>query len=585
VQATGGIFRGVMLAGVVLSVCVPGNASGQLARRTSNEKLLALAPIPGDGVDTAFAVAVGDALRDRLISRYRMRIGIIPSSTICEALEASGFDCKKPLPASNASALARFLQATTYMVNWLDKVGDSLQLRMRLVDAAGSGLAGWERVRVPASATAEDVGRAAGDALENQLRAAEFARDCTERRQHGDPKGALDRANKAFALYPNQPAAAMCVAYAFELQKAPIDSIVSALRRAVTGDSLNGNAWEELGRRLREAGDTTGALDAFYNQLKAEPADGRLRLGVAAGFTARKDYAKAVEVLDEGLAMNPGDMPMLQLKERACLDGGLWKCGLEALQAEYDLDPKLASDTVFFQKTFGAAQSVPDTAAMERWSRLAVEKFPEYVPAWRARAATLKLVSDRTGAIDAYQHIVALDSSQVGSALAVAQYMFDSTLVIDTVMPLDTARLLEGERMLDLVVEQSARDTATLMAVAGMFYNPASKITQMQIKPALPLAARFLEKALRADVRGALRGPANFFLGLAYAFQLFEGLETLDKTKSCDLVQTKIDLAVRADSALTVGRSISPATADRLLPYLAKLQHDLPTYKVAWKCP
>jgi tetratricopeptide (TPR) repeat protein len=569
---------------VTLGVLLPAGAAGQLARPRSNERLLVLAPLPGPSVDTAFAVAAGAAIRDRMGQRYRLRVGIIPTTVICEALEASGFSCLVPLPPENAPPLARFLQATAFMVGWLDRGDDSLRLRLRLVDAAGSGLSGWETVRAPGSLTAEDFGRLAADQLENQLRAAEHARDCSERRQRGDAKGAADRAGRAFALYPNHPAAAMCLAYAFEVQQLPIDSIVGVLRRAVTGDSLNGNAWEELGRRLRDLGDERAALDAFYNQLLAEPTNQRLRIGVIAGLAAQGDYARAVEVADVGLALSPGDQDLLRLKERACLDGSLWQCGLDALEAQYDLDQALGSDTIFFQKTFGAAQSIPDTAAMLRWSQRGIEQFPNWVPSWRARAATLKQVDERAGAIDAYQRIVALDSTQIGSALAAAQMLLDSTLVIDTAVPLDTARLVQAERLLHLVGAQTA-DTATAMALAGLFYNPAAKIAQLQMRPHLPIAVRYLEAALRYDYRRALQRPANFFLGLAYAFQLFEGLETLDQTKSCDVLAVKIDQADRGFTALTAGRDMSPVTADRLLPYLTRLRQDLPKYKAAWNCP
>jgi tetratricopeptide (TPR) repeat protein len=570
----------VVAAGLIL----PASAAGQLARRASSERLLVLAPLPGPSVDTAFAIATGAGMRDRMVTRYRMRVGIIPTTTICEALEASGFNCQLPLPPENALALTRFLQATAYMVGWLDREGDSLRLQLRLVDAAGSGLSGWETVRAPGTMTAEDLGRLAAEGLDNQLRAAEHARDCSDRRQRGDGKGAADRANRAFALYPNHPAAAMCLAFAYEVQQQPIDSIVYALRKAVAGDSLNGRAWQELGRRLRDQGDEKGALDAFHNQLRAEPTNLPLLVGVAAGFAAQGDYPKAVEVVDGGLAIFPSEPQLLQLKERACIDGALWHCGLEALEAQHELDTALAADTIFFQKTFGAAQSIPDTAAMLRWSARGVDRFATWVPAWRARAATLKLVDERDGAIDAYERIVALDSTQIGSALAAAQLLLDSTLIIDTAVPLDTTRLLKAERMLHLVGAQSP-DTATAMALAGLFYNPGAKIAQLQLRPHLALATRYLEAALRYDYRQALQTTANFFLGLAYLLQVGEGLETVDQTKSCELVQRKIDQAGRAHAALTIGRSISPATADRFLPYLSQLRGNLQQYKAAWKCP
>jgi tetratricopeptide (TPR) repeat protein len=574
----------VLLTVVVAGALVPLSASAQLARRTSNERLLILPVIPGAGADTAFAIATGDAMRERMATKFRLRVGVIPTTTICEALEASGFNCTVPLPPENAPALARFLQASAYMVGWMTPDGDSLTLRMRFVDAAGSGFSGWQTARTARTATAEEVGRTAVDGLENLFRAAELARECSERRQRGDARGAMDRANRAFEIFPNHPSSATCLAFAFEVQQQPIDSIVSALRRAVAGDSLNGSNWEELGRRLREQGDTVAALKAFHNQLRAEPSDGRLRLGVAAGYATLGGYAEAAALLDEGLVMNPGDLPMLQLKERACLEGELWACGLAALEAQYDLDTALAADTVFFQKTFGAAQSVPDTAAMLRWSARAVQQFPEYVPAWRARAATLKLVDARDSAVAAYERILALDSSQVGSALAAGQYLLDSSLVIDSTVPLDTARLLKAEQML-LVAGARITDTATSMAIATLFYNPASKIAQLRLMAHLPIASRYLEHALRFDKRGALTAPANFFLGLSLFFQITTLDQQVRDTKSCELVDREIAMVARAKTALEAGRQISPQTVNQLLGFVSQIQGALPTYKPAFRCP
>lgn len=585
-QAKRANVRRVIVTGLVtMGVLLPASATGQLARARSNERLLIVAPLPGPSIDTAFAITTGEALRDRMTSRYRMRMGIIPTTTICEALEASGFNCKVPLPPENAPPLARFLQATAYLVGWLDRAGDSLRLRLRLVDAAGSGLAGWETVRAPAATTAADFGRLAADQLENQLRAGEHARDCTERRQRGDAKGAADRADRAFTLYPNHPGAAMCLAYAYEVQQLPVDSIIGALRRAVAGDSLNSRAWEELGRRLRDKGDDKGALEAFYNQLLSEPSNVQLRVGVIAGLIAQGEYARAVEVADVGLALSPGESRFLQLKERACLDGSMWVCGLAALEAQYDLDSALGSDTIFFQKTFGAAQSIPDTAAMLRWSRKGVDQFPDWVASWRARAATLKLVDERAAAIAAYQRIVALDSTQVGSALAAAQLLLDSTLAIDTTVPLDTARLRQAEELLVLAGHQLHGDTATSMAIATMFYNPASKIAQLRMAPHLAIASRFLEHALEYDLRGQLQGPANFFLGLSLFFQITELDTKVRESKDCALVDVEIDMTRRARAALEAGRQISPQTVNQLLGYVSQIEGALPTYKPVFGCP
>jgi hypothetical protein len=113
------IRRAVMTSAVCVGLVVPAVAGAQLARQASNERLLVLAPVTNNPVDSTYAVQLADAIRDRMGLKYRFQFLVIPTEKICEALEASGFSCGAPLPLENAAALARFLQVTAYIVGWL----------------------------------------------------------------------------------------------------------------------------------------------------------------------------------------------------------------------------------------------------------------------------------------------------------------------------------------------------------------------------------------------------------------------------------------------------------------------------------
>jgi len=585
------VMRGALAVGAVLAGFVPSSAAhGQLARRTSNEKILVLNPIPVGGADSAYAVALADALRDRLTTKYRFRLNIVPTEQYCTVLEASGYKCTQALAPAEAPPLARLFAASGYIVPWLWTRTDSVVLTMRMVDAARSGLSGWERYAAAAATTADEFARLVADQLENRVRAAEFARECEERRERNDVKGAGARADKAFELFPNHPSAAACMALAHEVARNPLDSIIAALRRGVAGDSLNKRGWQDLSRRLVDKGDTAGAVDAAVNQLKADPTDGVLRAQVAGALISQGKFVEAAQLLDEGLATNPADLPLILLKERACVEGALWSCALEAMEARFEVDSALATDSLFYTGAFAAAQEAGDTTAMLRWSQRAVEKFPQSVPIWRARAAALKAANNRDGALEAYDRILALDSTQVASALAAAQYLLDSTLVVDTLTPLDTVRLLKGERLLELVASRALGDTATQLNVAFLLYNPSFKIAQManrgggRLMPHLPLAARFLEKTLQYDLRGQLRVPASFFLGLALFFQIGPMDTELRASKSCELMSRELAITRRAREVLTTGRSVAPGTVDQLMTYVGQYLKAQETYPQFFKC-
>jgi len=118
----------------------------------------------------------------------------------------------------------------------------------------------------------------------------------------------------------------------------------------------------------------------------------------------------------------------------------------------------------------------------------------------------------------------------------------------------------------------------------SLFAMILDKIAQLRLLPHLPIASRFLEHSLRFDKRGALRAPANFFLGLSLFFQITTLDQRVRETKSCELVDQEIAMVARAKTALEAGRQISPQTVNQLLGFVNQIQGALPTYKPAFGC-
>jgi tetratricopeptide (TPR) repeat protein len=567
------------LAALVVGAALPAGLHAQLAINRSNEKLLILAPEAPKPSDTTFTLQVADAIRDAMTSKFRYRLGIITTKATCELLQKSGYSCASD---SQAEQISRYLSATGYLQGWMQPGSDSLRFAFRLVDVAGSGLSGWFHVAVAKTATPDDIGQLVADNMDNQVKAAEDARGCMDKLGSSDFKSARDKASHAFEYYPDHPSAARCLALVYEAQQAPIDSQIAALQRAARGDSLNFRIWEELTRHYFQANDSAKALGAMETELHLKPDDQRLRLGVAAGEMGQKRYQDAVVNLDTILQRQPNDMQILRLKERACLDGSLWPCAIDALTTEFAADSGLATDTVFYAKIFGAAQSANDTTAMLKWSALAIKHLPNSLRMWQARATALSTAGKRDSLMAAYDRMLQLDSSQVSVALAEAQMLLDSTLVVDTGVPLDTARMARADTLMRFILRQNP-DTSTRMAIAVLYYTPPSKMVPLRMH--LPLATQWLEESLSNDVQHKLTKPANFFLGLGYAFQVFNLDPEVRKSKSCSMVDVEMSLVKKAIAAMKIGGSVSPTTTNQIMPYLQQLDEKvLPTYKPAFKC-
>jgi tetratricopeptide (TPR) repeat protein len=558
---------------------------GAQARQVQQQldRLLVLSPLPVDPGDSAIAVAIGDELRSRLEGKTRRQMSVITKDRIGEALEASGFSREALLDLAASEQLARFLQADAYIVGRLER-NDAPRVHLRLVDLRRTGLSGWVHFSALAGATPRDIGQGLADLMDPHLRAANSARECVDRRDRRDFTGAKERARRAFESVPNHPAAAMCLAIVFEAAREPADSQILALEMAVKGDSTNTRAYEMLGRQYQVKGDTLKAAEIYQQQLAADPTDSRLRTGIVALLITQKQYQRAVELLDEGLQTNPTDVQSLQLKARACKDGSLWPCLLEANSALYELDSSLTGNVQFYGETIGAAQSANDTTAQLRWTGEAVQRVPDNATFWRARAAALKTKGMDDSALVAYARIAQLDPADIGSPLQIAEIRL-ARVVIDTTVPLDTTTLTQVDSLLQRVIalRSTPVDTAVWMNVAARYFQPGAQLVQKRVS--FPLGVAWLEKALQYDVRRQLGAQANFFIGLGIFFQLGDVDAQLRETKSCALVTQEAEMVATAKAAMTAGASVQQTLASQILQYLAQYEGLTPSYKQSFKCP
>ncbi len=578
----------VILPGLLAGAFAPVLAqAGRPQAQQQLDRLLVLPPLPVDPGDSAMAVAIGDEFRSRMEGKTRRQMNVIAKERIGEALEASGFSREALLDLSASEQLARFLQADAYIVGRLD-YGSAPTVHLRLVDIRRTGLSGWVHYQAAPGMAPKDVAAALADQMDAHLRAAEAARQCVERRDRRDFPGAKERARRAFQAVPNHPGAAMCLSLVFEAAREPPDSQIVALEMAVKGDSTNTRAWEQLGRQYQAKGDTLKAAETFIKQLEADPTDNRLRSGIAALLITLREYERARRLLDDGLKLNPSDVQLVQLKARACKDGSLWSCLVEANTALFEMDSTLAGNAQFYGETFGAAQSANDTAAMLQWSQRAVQRFPDNVAFWRARANALKTAGQDVQALGAYERISQLEPTDIASLLQIGEIVL-AGVTIDTAVPLDTARLRRVDSLLTRVIalrttsSGAPADTNVWLNVAFRYFQPGSQMVQKRVN--FPLGTLWLERAVKYDVRQQLTQQANFFLGLGYFFQLSELDARLREAKSCDLVAREAEMVAKAKAAMTAGASLQQGTANQILGYIGQYEGLIPQYRQSFKCP
>jgi len=561
---------------------VTSGATAQPGGSRPNEKLLFLTPQPTDGVDTAFVLELASQVRRQLSNQMRHKLVVYSDDQICQALEPSGYACDAILSPAESELLAGFMQASAYVIGSLWRESATPWARFRFVDVTGnSGIAGWLTVRGTPGDQPRSFARTVVDSMETTVTAAERARECVDRRNRGDFTDAMDRAERAFRISPNNPAAAICAWYASEQLHQPIDSQVQYLRRAVRGDSVNARNWQRLGQLLRQAGDTAGAFDAFKHQTLLQSGDRDLRVAVVAGAVSLGDFDQAVELIDDWITRNPSDTAMVDLKLGTCVQGEMWRCALDTHAAIAQGDSALLSDTTFYQQMIGYTQALNDQHAQLTWTEKATQRFPESPSFLRARVAALAGAGMSDSLPSYYDHLLALDSTDVRAALAGAELLLGE-MTIDTLTPLDTAALMKGIAYLD-VVSGATRDTAVLTRAALLYFSRGREL--VATRRLVPTAVDMLDKAIADDVRGVLREQANFYLAFALLLRVYEVDPQVMESKSCAMVDQEADLIQRGLVAARIGINVHPS-AQQFRDNLQNMRDTrIPALKQSFSCP
>jgi tetratricopeptide (TPR) repeat protein len=510
-----------------------------------------------------------DRLRSRAQAKFRHKWQVIGKDVITELLLNSGFDSLTIVGADMAEQFARPLQAHAYVYGELDRNGATPVGRFRMVDVSRSGLSGWMTVMGQPGDEPRSFADRVADSLENQVRAADKAKECNMRRDRSEWRRAREAAEDAFELYPNHPSAAQCMSYVFQGQQAPNDSLIWVYEKQTRGDSLNLRAWENLSRAYMREGDTAAAVTAIDMQLQANPTDTILRAQMAAGHVFNNEIDKALDVLDEGLRQYPESRRFIRLKAQACEQAEMWDCVLETQTRLYDVDTSLVGQTSFYNGQFILATQASDTSAMLRWATLFLEYEPESMQFLQARAVLLSQLGFADSALAVHQQIARIDPSNLQSVIAVVQAQVEA-FTVDSIQPLDTDALAEIEAGLDNLESLGAGNPNITTMVGGEYLKIAQKFGSAQTD--WNRVIQYAEAALERDPNGVLDAAGNFWLG----YGLFSITVPMDaaimEAQTCSpMIDTYERNLVRARTALEAGRSVSEEAAGQLLDYLNQL--------------
>ena len=546
---------GAGLAAPVAAQGIPRGATIGNRPTTAAMRIMVANPYVFASADSATAVEVGRAMRERMSRAAPRTYLVIPDSLMNAALAQYDYPKDAILNRALAQTLAQQINGRVLVTSQMAK-GTNGQWSMvaRLSgtnDGAGNTVRLAQEGRTPPA-----MGAAAVDALQPALRALEDARECMNLRV-SKPQDAAKKAQDALKDMPTNGLAHYCLA-----QMAQGAEKIRHLEQAVAGDSLSLLALGELAAAYEAAGDTAKTVAALQQMLRAAPTDQELRQRAFRYFLSSGRAQAAIQVADEGLQQDPANWDLYDLKSNACLFASDFICAVKALEQAYAID-SLRADTMFFIKVAAAAEqrladSAPpvtaaDTATFVRWARTGANRYPQNLGILQNVAKAYSFTGEIDSTISVSRRLWALDTTNVTPLLVSAQVLITA------------GRVEEGIAFADTAIARG--DDAAKQQAAGILLNAA--VPFLQNEPTQPAkAADLLRRVVKSAPTAQFAPTANYLFGIATLQQVGAIDPEAERTKSCDLARQMQTLLGESKTALEASQASRPEESARYLGFV-----------------
>jgi len=502
---------------------------------------------------------LGENIRTRLQSDIPIKqLYVIPKTTICANLQASGFPCDSMPDAITSRLLATALRADFYVDGTVTKTATGYQANPRLVLARDNSM-----VQPLPQATGNKLGDVASQiskAILDARKELPDERKCETTLAAGNAADAITSAKAAIAAYPQSTIGRVCLANALLKQNAPADSVIAVASKVVEIDPHNRPALIMLGDAYAGKNDFNHAVEAWTNLIASYPKDVQLVATVVNKIGQSGQAAAAKPIIVKAVEENPGDPDLVHLKWLILL---ATKDCAEATQAG-ELMVKTdtaAADSTFFLRQSACYASANDPQKAAETAARGVAKFKNNAALWSLYAQTLRLAGQLPQSLAAAQTAVKLDPKTEHGFLRIAQAQIDLNQPDSAIATLHQA-VASGE------------DKATvgqfLLVLGNKAYKSASSDTAKSSADSVKMREDFQHAVtiLAASDSISPSPQAKFVLGVS-AFKVGDlAIRENQKAKQCDLAKLAESSFLTAQINIAAGGSVDAKTAQQLLSAL-----------------
>ncbi len=521
-------------------------------------KLLVANP-SANTADSAAAVTIGRAMRERMERSVGSAWSVLTRTQMNEALTTFGYPIDAILPANAARQLASSMTARAAVLGTLSKGTDGrFSVTMRAAGIAADATGHVVTLTQAPGQSLTDFGAKLADAITPATKAMVDAKGCMDQRETKKDRAASDAA-KATKVVPSHGLAEYCLSL-LALQRGDTAAQLRHLENAVRGDPQSLVAWSAIGVIAQVRSDTTRVIDVYQRMLAVAPTNQELREEAYKLFSRYQRPDAAMEVVNKGLEVDPSNPDLFDLRSNICLGKEDYPCAIAALEQVYALDSAKA-DTNYYAKILFAASQRPDTAKYLEWARRGATKYPDNAGILEGLARAYGVAGLVDSSVVVTRRLVQIDPSNTGAVNQIVKTMTESG---------KARQALEFAPLIKASNDPDAQDN-----FAGLILVAAQGVANAATKN-WPLLVELAEGALASGTTSAERTvTANFMLGYGAYFQVAALSQRVRAQKSCELAREEQALVNKAVPALEIASTGStPQLASTAKQLLGPMQQE-----------
>ncbi|MEO8635485.1 MAG: hypothetical protein ABI587_09450 [Gemmatimonadales bacterium] len=536
-------FVALCAAGVTGAVApLPGQiptrrpSTGQTGTSSNAARLLVGNPHSFNAADSAPSVLIADGMRGKIEKLVGSQFRVLTRVEMNEALTTYSYPKDAILTVMSTRVLAQALNSKAMVASTVAKDPGGRYVVTSRFGGINDDAANVVTVTQVAGQAPADLGVRVAEGFAGALKAFPDAKACVDQSKTAPDKAMLS-GRKALAVVPKHGLANFCLGKLAQARGKKADSTEATrfFQDAVVGDPLSLAAWTELAAGYEVAGDTLKTIEALQQMLRIAPTNQPLRDLVFKKFLQYGKPELAERVADEGLAIDPGNIDLFELRANARAFRENYSGALDDLEQIITLDSARA-DTAFYVKYLVFASQKPDSVRLVNWSSKALKRFPENVTLLKQVVGAYAQVGQGDSLAGSLNLLVKYDSAAaVGFALQQAKVYQDAK------------QNALAAPFIDFGVMYG--DSLSKEGAAGLLLN--GTLPLIQPPPDWKAAADGFRRVITiANPQGRYAPIANYFLGLALVNLIIPADKDAESQKSCDATRQIETLIAETEKAL-----------------------------------